>query len=158
MPHTLKQEYKQLLAPTKRHFPLCFFFFFPSPRSLCLHCSRKNCQHLKEIINSASIAKCQPTPYPQLPAFTFRIAQVFEFLKPLTKGAYGQLFLVKHLPSGGQLMVAKVFSFAEVFVRGPEVLHSYLQERQVLLRCQHPNIIKLYYSFRSEYFIYQVSG
>ncbi len=150
----IKKEYKQLLKPTKK-----ILFFFKKPlheRSCCLHCTQKDCQHLPQVINAAAIANNQPKPYPLLPAFTFTIADVFEFKKPLTKGAYGQLFLIKHKPTG-QLMVAKVFSFAEALVKGAEVLESYLQERKILLLCHHVNLIKLYYSFRSEYFMYQVS-
>lgn len=165
---SLKNDYKQLLQPARK-----FLFFFParSTGSSCLHCSntRGNCSHLKEIINAAAIASGQALPYRSLPTssssgggFCFRISDTFTFLKPLTKGAYGQLFLVKHPPSQ-QLMVAKVISLAEAFVKNKEdcneVLESYLRERKVLLSCcRHPNVIKLYYSFRSEYFIYQVSG
>ncbi len=146
-----KQEYKALLKPSES-----FLFFFKKTLRVCLHCNRKRCQHLKEIINAAAVSCKQSKIYPQLPSFTFNIADIFEFLKPLTKGAYGQVFLIKHKPTQ-QLMVAKVLSFAEAFTQpGKEVLESYLQERRILLQCKHPNLIKLYYSFRSEYFIYQV--
>lgn len=147
----IKKEYKQILKPKQK---LLTFLFSQTIR--CLHCSWSKCQHLHEIINAAAVANKTPKPYPQIPCFTFTISDIFDFMKPLTKGAFGQLFLVKHKPSG-RMMVAKVISLAEAFVKSNEVLQSYIQERNTMLRCQHPNIIKLYYSFRSEYFIYQVS-
>jgi len=77
----------------------------------------------------------------------------FEFIKPVTKGGYGQIFLMKDKYTG-KLMCAKIISISEAIQRS--CLGSYVSERNLLLRCDSNQIISLYYSFRSEFFIYQV--
>lgn len=77
----------------------------------------------------------------------------FEFIKPITKGGYGQIFLMKD-KSSGKLMCAKIISISEAIQRS--CLKSYVSERNSLLRCDSNQIISLYYSFRTEFFLYQV--
>lgn len=77
----------------------------------------------------------------------------FDFIKPITKGGYGQIFLIKDKGSG-KLMCAKILSISEAIQRS--CLKSYVSERISLLKCDSNQIISLYYSFRSEFFLYQV--
>lgn len=77
----------------------------------------------------------------------------FDFIKPITKGGYGQIFLIKDKCSG-KLMCAKILSISEAIQRS--CLKSYASERISLLKCDSTQIISLYYSFRSEFFLYQV--
>ena len=78
----------------------------------------------------------------------------FEFIKPITKGGYGQIFLMKDKCTG-KMMCSKIISISEAIQRS--CLTSYVSERNLLLRCDSQQIIQLYYSFRSEFFIYQVN-
>lgn len=78
----------------------------------------------------------------------------FEFIKPLTKGGYGQIFLLKDRITGKE-MAGKIISISEAIQRN--CLESYVLERDMLLKCKSEFIVKLYYSFRSEFFIYQVA-
>lgn len=78
----------------------------------------------------------------------------FEFIKPLTKGGYGQLFLLKDKITGKN-MTAKIISISEAIQRS--CIGSYLAERDILLKCKSEFIVTLFYSFRSEFFIYQVN-
>lgn len=77
----------------------------------------------------------------------------FEFIRPLTKGGFGQIFLVKDNVTQ-KYLVAKVLSISEAIQR--ECLESYVSEREILLKCNSEYIVSMYYSFRSEFFIYEV--
>ena len=78
----------------------------------------------------------------------------FEFIKPLTKGGYGQIFLTRDIISGNN-MITKIISISEAIQRS--CIESYVNERQLLLKCKSDFIVSLFYSFMSEFFIYQVS-
>lgn len=78
----------------------------------------------------------------------------FEFIKPLTKGGYGQIFLLKDKITGKE-MAAKIISISEAIQRS--CIDSYVTERELLLKCKSEFIVSLFYSFRSEFFIYQVT-
>ena len=62
----------------------------------------------------------------------------FEFIKPITKGGYGQIFLIKDKYTG-KLMCAKVISISEAIQRS--CIASYVSERNLLLRCDSNQII-----------------
>lgn len=78
----------------------------------------------------------------------------FEFIKPLTKGGYGQIFLVKD-KLYSNVFIAKILSITEAIQRA--CISSYINEREILLCCKSKYIISLLYSFRSEFFIFQVN-
>lgn len=78
----------------------------------------------------------------------------FEFIKPITKGGYGQIFIIKDKLTGLE-MIAKIISISEAIQRS--CIGSYVNEREMLLRCNSDYVISCHYSFRSEFFIYQVS-
>ena len=77
----------------------------------------------------------------------------FEFIKPITKGGYGQIFLIKDKYTE-KLMCAKIISISEAIQRS--CLRSYVSERNFLLNCNSDQIVSLFYSFHTEFFIYQV--
>ena len=77
----------------------------------------------------------------------------FEFIKPITKGGYGQIFLIKD-KYNEKLMCAKIISISEAIQRS--CLRSYVQERNFLLMCNSDQIVSLFYTFHTEFFIYQV--
>lgn len=77
----------------------------------------------------------------------------FEFIKPLTKGGYGQIFLTKDKLTGNE-MITKIISISEAIRRS--CIGFYVSERQMLLKCKSDHIISIFYSFISEFFIYQV--
>lgn len=77
----------------------------------------------------------------------------FQFIKPLTKGGYGQVFLCKDSFSG-EYLATKVLSISEAIQKSS--IGAYVNERENLLRCRSQHIISLYYSFKSEFFLYQV--
>lgn len=77
----------------------------------------------------------------------------FELIKPLTKGGYGQLFLTKDKMSDN-ILITKTISVSEAIQRS--CISSYVKEREILLRCKSKYIVSLFYSFRSEFFIFQV--
>jgi hypothetical protein len=78
----------------------------------------------------------------------------FEFIKPLTKGGYGQIFLTKDKLTGNE-MITKIISISEAIQRS--CIGSYVNERQMLFKCKSDHIISIFYSFISEFFIYQVN-
>ena len=77
----------------------------------------------------------------------------FDFIKPLTKGGYGQIFLTKDKQSR-KTLITKIISISEAIQRS--CINSYVIERKILLRCRCKYIVSLLYSFRSDYFIFQV--
>lgn len=77
----------------------------------------------------------------------------FDFIKPLTKGGYGQIFLTKDKQSSNTL-ITKIISVSEAIQRS--CIDSYVIEREILLRCKCKYIVSLLYSFRSDFFIFQV--
>ena len=77
----------------------------------------------------------------------------FEVIRPLTKGGYGQIFLTKDKFTQ-KIMVTKIISISEAIQR--HCIRSYVSEREYLLKCNSDHIVSLFYSFRSEFFIYQV--
>lgn len=79
----------------------------------------------------------------------------FEFVKPLTKGGYGQIFLTRDKLTGNE-MITKIISISEAIQRS--CIGSYVNERQMLLKCKSDYIISIFYSFISEFFIYQVNS
>ena len=78
----------------------------------------------------------------------------FEFIKPLTKGGYGQIFLIRDKLTGKE-MITKIISISEAIQRS--CIGSYVNEREMLLKCKSDQIISILYSFISEFFIYQVN-
>lgn len=78
----------------------------------------------------------------------------FEFIKPLTKGGYGQIFLTRDKFTRKE-MITKIISIAEAIQRS--CIGSYVNERQTLLKFKSEYIISIFYSFMSEFFIYQVN-
>lgn len=77
----------------------------------------------------------------------------FKVIRPLTKGSFGQIFLIKD-KKVERNMVLKIISVSEAIQRS--CIGFYVNERDILLKTTSKYIIDLYYSFRSEFFIYQV--
>lgn len=77
----------------------------------------------------------------------------FEFIKPLTKGGYGQIFLTRDKLTGLE-MITKIISISEAIQRS--CVNSYVNERELLIRCKSDYIVSIFYSFLSEFFIFQV--
>lgn len=159
------KEYKQLLLGKKQESSLISLISrvirkkesFSSKRcSLCrLNREKHSCPHWKQIANSTAIASNSKLPFPQLGEFKIArlVGDEFKFKKALTRGGYGQLFLVEHR---GREMVAKVLSIAEAIQKG-DAIEAFLRERTSLLQItDHSHVLQLYYSFRSEYFLFQM--
>lgn len=78
----------------------------------------------------------------------------YEFIKPLTRGAYGQLFMLKSR-SSNQLLAAKILSITEAQKLG--AISSFLNERNILFQCNQMNspfIVNMDCSFRSQSFLF----
>jgi Protein kinase domain len=81
----------------------------------------------------------------QAPAWLEREPTIddFEVLKPISKGAYGRVFLVRKV-STGDLFALKVMNKAE------QKIDNVTAERNILARINNPFVVKLYYSFQSD--------
>jgi len=81
---------------------------------------------------------------------------LFEFVRPLTRGAYGQIFLLKQR-SNDSLLAAKILSISEA--QRLTAVSSFLAERNILFQCNQlksPYLIDMRYSFRSDFFLFLI--
>ncbi|KAH3764904.1 AGC family serine/Threonine kinase family protein [Pelomyxa schiedti] len=76
----------------------------------------------------------------------------FEVVKPLTKGAYGKVFLVRKRTTS-DIYCVKVLNRSEAANKNPANLHI---ERDILKKTGNPFVAKLYYSFSSKQHVYFV--
>jgi serine/threonine protein kinase len=76
----------------------------------------------------------------------------FEILKSIGNGAFAKVFLVR-LKGGNKLYALKLIP--KKTIRNDYALNSILKEREILLKSNHPFILKLRYSFQDPaYFCY----
>lgn len=68
----------------------------------------------------------------------------FEFIGMLGQGAYGKVFMARK-KKGGKLYAIKVISKQKIMQEKKQ--HEIFRERQALITLDHPNIVKMYWSF-----------
>ncbi|KAH3762099.1 AGC protein kinase [Pelomyxa schiedti] len=76
----------------------------------------------------------------------------FEAVKPLTKGAFGKVFLARKRTTG-DIYCIKVLNRSEAANKNPANLHT---ERDILKKTGNPFVAKLFYSFSSKQYVYFV--
>jgi len=77
----------------------------------------------------------------------------FQIIGPIGKGAYGEVALVKKITNAKQFAL-KIID--KNFLRKEQKQYQVYMEREVLLKLNHPNIIKLYSSFQDKSKLYFV--
>eukprot|EP01114_Cavostelium_apophysatum_P017666 TRINITY_DN5304_c0_g1_i3.p1 TRINITY_DN5304_c0_g1~~TRINITY_DN5304_c0_g1_i3.p1 ORF type:complete len:1047 (+),score=344.11 TRINITY_DN5304_c0_g1_i3:221-3361(+) len=77
----------------------------------------------------------------------------FQFIKPISKGAYGKVFLARKKKTG-DLYAIKVLNKDDLRAKN-QVAHI-KAERNILANSNHPFIVKFYYSFKTKENLYMV--
>ncbi len=80
--------------------------------------------------------------------------QDFEIIKPISRGAFGKVYLARKKTTG-DLYAIKILKKVDM-VRKNMVNHV-LAERRVLSLSRTPFVVKLYYAFQSQDYLYLVS-
>ena len=80
--------------------------------------------------------------------------QDFEIIKPISRGAFGKVYLARKKTTG-DLYAIKILKKVDM-VRKNMVNHV-LAERRVLSLSKTPFVVKLYYAFQSQDYLYLVS-
>lgn len=68
----------------------------------------------------------------------------FEFIGMIGQGSYGRVFLAKK-KKGGKYYAIKVLQKHKIMLEKKQ--HEVFRERQALIMLDHPNIVKMYWSF-----------
>ncbi|KAL4485766.1 hypothetical protein ABPG72_012306 [Tetrahymena utriculariae] len=86
-------------------------------------------------------------------------SQMYENIKILGKGTFAKVFLTK-LVRGGQEFAVKTFDKRALLTskNSEKTRTGLLNEIQILRKCDHPNIIKLYEVYESDNYIYLVQN
>jgi tRNA A-37 threonylcarbamoyl transferase component Bud32 len=84
-----------------------------------------------------------------------RAASIEDFLilKPISKGAFGKVFLARKKTTG-DLYAIKVIRKADM--NGKNMVENVINERNILAAAQNPFVVKLYYAFQSQSKFYLV--
>lgn len=75
----------------------------------------------------------------------------FDFLGELGSGSYGNVYLAKKKTTGKDYAIKRL-SKAQLVSMKKE--YQVLREQQALIKCDHPNIIKLHWSFADKKYLY----
>ena len=79
--------------------------------------------------------------------------QDFELVKPISKGAYGRVFLARK-KNTGDIYAIKVMNKRELLRKNQ---NQHIQaERQIMSHADNPFVVKLFYSFQSKNHLYLV--
>ena len=79
----------------------------------------------------------------------------FEFIGLLGQGAYGRVFMAKKKNSG-KFYAIKVLQKQRILQEKKQ--HEVFRERQALITLDHPNIVKMYWSFDVSFYILDILG
>ncbi|KAF9903823.1 serine/threonine protein kinase psk1 [Linnemannia zychae] len=78
----------------------------------------------------------------------------FKFLKVIGRGAYGKVYLVRHI-STNALYAMKVLKKASIIVHAKDT-ECTMSERKILEAIRHPFIVKLHYAFQTDHRLYLI--
>ncbi|KAG0242507.1 serine/threonine protein kinase psk1 [Mortierella sp. GBA43] len=78
----------------------------------------------------------------------------FKFLKVIGRGAYGKVYLVRHI-STNALYAMKVLKKASIIVHAKDK-ECTMSERRILEAIRHPFIVKLHYAFQTDHRLYLI--
>ncbi|CAO3567420.1 unnamed protein product [Mortierella alpina] len=78
----------------------------------------------------------------------------FKFLKVIGRGAYGKVYLVRHISSNA-LYAMKVLKKASIIVHAKDT-ECTMSERKILEAIRHPFIVKLHYAFQTDHRLYLI--
>ncbi|KAF8977679.1 serine/threonine protein kinase psk1 [Entomortierella lignicola] len=78
----------------------------------------------------------------------------FTFLKVIGRGAYGKVYLVRHIASNA-LYAMKVLKKASIIVHAKDT-ECTMSERKILEAIRHPFIVKLHYAFQTNHRLYLI--
>ena len=77
----------------------------------------------------------------------------FDIVKPISKGAYGRVFLVRKRTTG-DLYAMKVIKKADTVNKNQQ--RSIIMERDILHNVQNPFVVRLFYTFQSKDYLFWV--
>jgi serine/threonine protein kinase len=89
----------------------------------------------------------QPPPEPRTTIADFNI------IKPLSKGAFGKVYLARKIATG-DLFAIKVLRKRDMIIKN--MVHQVQAERNILLSTRSPFVVRCFYSFTSEQNLYLV--
>ncbi|GJJ73419.1 serine/threonine-protein kinase Psk1 [Entomortierella parvispora] len=78
----------------------------------------------------------------------------FKFLKVIGRGAYGKVYLVRHIATQA-LYAMKVLKKASIIVHAKDT-ECTMSERKILEAIRHPFIVKLHYAFQTDHRLYLI--
>ncbi|KAG0364780.1 kinase-like domain-containing protein [Gamsiella multidivaricata] len=78
----------------------------------------------------------------------------FKFLKVIGRGAYGKVYLVRHICTNA-LYAMKVLKKASIIVHAKDT-ECTMSERKILEAIRHPFIVKLHYAFQTDHRLYLI--
>ncbi|KAF9438825.1 serine/threonine protein kinase psk1 [Entomortierella beljakovae] len=78
----------------------------------------------------------------------------FRFLKVIGRGAYGKVYLVRHIATNA-LYAMKVLKKASIIVHAKDT-ECTMSERKILEAIRHPFIVKLHYAFQTDHRLYLI--
>ncbi|KAF9097264.1 serine/threonine protein kinase psk1 [Mortierella sp. AD031] len=78
----------------------------------------------------------------------------FKFLKVIGRGAYGKVYLVRHITTNA-LYAMKVLKKASIIVHAKDT-ECTMSERKILEAIRHPFIVKLHYAFQTDHRLYLI--
>ncbi|KAF8951324.1 serine/threonine protein kinase psk1 [Haplosporangium bisporale] len=78
----------------------------------------------------------------------------FKFLKVIGRGAYGKVYLVRHIATSA-LYAMKVLKKASIIVHAKDT-ECTMSERKILEAIRHPFIVKLHYAFQTDHRLYLI--
>lgn len=77
----------------------------------------------------------------------------FEILKPISRGAFGKVYLAKKKVTG-DLYAVKILKKADMIRKN--MVSQVMAERQVLSLSKNPFVVRLYFAFQSREYLYLV--
>ena len=77
----------------------------------------------------------------------------FDIVKPISKGAYGRVFLVRKITTG-DLYAMKVIKKSDTLHKNQQ--QNIIMERNILHNVQNPFVVRLFYTFQSKEYLFWV--
>ncbi|KAF9906365.1 serine/threonine protein kinase psk1 [Lobosporangium transversale] len=105
-------------------------------------------------VKSAAVtANVSPSVGPRRPKHKM-VPDDFKFLKVIGRGAYGKVYLVRHIATNA-LYAMKVLKKASIIVHAKDT-ECTMSERKILEAIRHPFIVKLHYAFQTDHRLYLI--
>ncbi|KAG0299884.1 serine/threonine protein kinase psk1 [Dissophora globulifera] len=123
---------------------------FPGQRSVAASRSSGSTGEQLGGIKSANVS---PAAGPRRPKHKMS-PDDFKFLKVIGRGAYGKVYLVRHI-STNALYAMKVLKKASIIVHAKDT-ECTMSERKILEAIRHPFIVKLHYAFQTDHRLYLI--